>query len=79
MIHVENGHIITEQTDIPDGEYCTLQEFAIVNGCCTDTVKTWKKRGKIQTIEILGRHYVLISEPIIARKYPRKKAFNWTR
>ncbi len=68
MLRVKNGKaILSEGSALPDGEYCTITEFAVVHGVGEPTVRAWKRRGQIDFVELNGRLYIPITSPIRVR------------
>ena len=69
MIKIQAGRMILPgDLDAPDGDYYTMQEFAIINGVTDEAVRVWKRRGQIDTVEINGKPYIPAQSPI-RRKY----------
>ena len=57
MITFKNGHP-DEKTDIPDGSYMTIKEFAEEMDVSESLVRMWIIRGNITAIDYYGRKLI---------------------
>ena len=72
MIRIQDGRMILPgESEVPDGDYCTMQEFAIVHGVTDEAVRVWKKRGQIDAVEINGKPYIPVKTEIRHKYKPR--------
>lgn len=77
MIIVRDGRIVIIRDGRPtkealdDGKYYTMKEFAELRGVPYCTVRQWKKRNKINTVNIYGRDYICANVQIRAKKVGR--------
>ena len=70
MVEVTNE----QNLGVPPGRYYTMVEFSIVQGVYPVTVRQWKKRGRISTVQLFGKTYVPESmEPTKGTPGRRKK------
>ena len=51
---IKNGRMTVDliKSDIPEGEYFTIQEYAEHKNCPASTVKNWISRGQIECYRI---------------------------
>ena len=72
MVRVHDGRaVLDDGSGVPDGDYYTMQEFAIINGVSEEAVRVWKKRGQIDAVEIFGRPYIPVKTEIRLKNKPR--------
>lgn len=60
---IEKGRMIVEEpgiSDIPDGEYMTLEEYGKSYGIKPETLRVMIQRGQIRSIKVLQRRYIEI-------------------
>lgn len=69
MIIVHDGRPANEALN--DGKYYTMKEFAELRGVSYNTVRQWKKREKLVTVQICGRDYISANVQIRAKKVGR--------
>ena len=72
MITFKNGHP-DEKTDIPDGSYMTIKEFAEEMDVSEGLVRMWIMRGNITAIDYYGRK--LIPNGTIVRFSNKKSCY----
>lgn len=57
MVEFRNGWLWAGE-DIPDGEYCTISEFAELYDIPESSVRTWLNRGQLPFVRCYGRTYI---------------------
>ena len=57
MVEFRNGWLWAGE-DIPDGEYCTISEFAELYDIPESSVRTWLNRGQLPFVRCYGRVYI---------------------
>lgn len=72
MITFKNGHP-DEKTDIPDGVYMTVKEFANKMDVSESLARMWIMRGNITAIDYYGRK--LIPKGTIVRFSNKKSCY----